>query len=186
MTRFARLAVRLIRRGFLILLIPAPGLSAIVVVQYTYTFAEAVLALSLGTCPDRGARRDHRRAGGGRRGGHRHRHRLSGCQLAADRGAGRCAERRGRRCCVSALLRLRSVGRLTPSWRWGRRRRLLTHRSRRCLRRAELASPTVSVRSSRLGASDGPRLGWRCRNDWRFGAARRPGNRGFSRRDLRG
>ena len=93
MTRFARLALRLIRRGFLILLIMVPGLSAIMVVQYRYTFAEAVPALSLGPCPDRGARRDHRRAGGGRRGGHRHRHRLSGCQPAADRGACRCAER---------------------------------------------------------------------------------------------
>lgn len=47
MTRYARLAVRLIRRGFLILLILLPGLSAIVVVQYRYTFADAADAISL-------------------------------------------------------------------------------------------------------------------------------------------
>ena len=47
MTRFARLAVRLIRRGFLIVLILIPGLSAIVVVQYRYTFADPADAISL-------------------------------------------------------------------------------------------------------------------------------------------
>ena len=47
MTRFARLAVRLIRRGFLIMLILVPGLSAIVVVQYRYTFADPADAISL-------------------------------------------------------------------------------------------------------------------------------------------
>jgi ABC-2 type transport system permease protein len=47
MTRLARLVVRLIRRGFLILLILVPGLSAIVVVQYRYTFADPADAISL-------------------------------------------------------------------------------------------------------------------------------------------
>jgi ABC-2 type transport system permease protein len=47
MTRFARLAVRLIRRGFLIMLMLIPGLSAIVVVQYRYTFANPADAISL-------------------------------------------------------------------------------------------------------------------------------------------
>ena len=47
MTTFARLAVRLIRRGFLIVFILVPGLSAIVVVQYRYTFADPADAISL-------------------------------------------------------------------------------------------------------------------------------------------
>jgi ABC-2 type transport system permease protein len=46
-TKFGRLAVRLIHRGFLILLILVPGLSAIVVVQYRYTFADPADATSL-------------------------------------------------------------------------------------------------------------------------------------------
>jgi ABC-2 type transport system permease protein len=47
MTALSRLAVRLIRRGFLILLILIPGLSAIVVVQYRHTFADPADAISL-------------------------------------------------------------------------------------------------------------------------------------------
>lgn len=47
MTTFARLAVRLIRRGFLIVFILVPGLSAIVVVQYRYTFADPADAISV-------------------------------------------------------------------------------------------------------------------------------------------
>jgi polyether ionophore transport system permease protein len=47
MTIFARLAARLIRRGFLIVLVLVPGLSAIVVVQYRYTFVDPTDAISL-------------------------------------------------------------------------------------------------------------------------------------------
>jgi ABC-2 type transport system permease protein len=47
MITFARPAVRLVRLGLLIMLILVPGLSAIVVVQYRYTFANPADAISL-------------------------------------------------------------------------------------------------------------------------------------------
>jgi ABC-2 type transport system permease protein len=47
MITFARPAVQLIRRGLLIMLILVPGLSAIVVVQYRYTFANSADVVSL-------------------------------------------------------------------------------------------------------------------------------------------
>jgi ABC-2 type transport system ATP-binding protein len=40
--------------------------------------------------------------------------------------------------------------------------------------------PGIEQRSPAVTVSAVPRLGWRCRNDWRFGAARRPGNRGLA------
>ena len=75
----------------------------------------AVATFSLGPRPDGGDRHDHRRAGDGCRGGHYHRHRISGRQPAADRGACGCAERRAssravsRRC--SGCNRLGAAGR---------------------------------------------------------------------------
>jgi len=47
MTTIARLAARLIRRGFLIMLILVPGLSAMVVAQYRYTFSDPADVRSL-------------------------------------------------------------------------------------------------------------------------------------------
>jgi putative exporter of polyketide antibiotics len=47
MITFTRPAVQQIRRGLLIMLILVPGLSAIVVVQYRYTFADPAEAISL-------------------------------------------------------------------------------------------------------------------------------------------
>jgi ABC-2 type transport system permease protein len=48
MTASARLAIRQIRRGWLIVLLLVSALSAIVVVQYRYTFADPAQVASLG------------------------------------------------------------------------------------------------------------------------------------------
>jgi ABC-2 type transport system permease protein len=48
MTASARLAIRQIRRGWLIVLVLVSALSAIVVVQYRYTFTDPAQVASLG------------------------------------------------------------------------------------------------------------------------------------------